>query len=370
MSAENPAEPAEVAVPACAVPPAVVPPAAVADGPVPPAPGTAPGERVRWGAVTAFVLIACGLAWLAILPVWLNDGDFATFGGVLPVVMMYTPALATLVVVYAMRAPANGRARYLGLWPLRPAKRVIWFSVAAIFGPLVLIAVGILLSAAFGLAKLDLVGFSGFSGFAALLSESVPPELMSSLPPMGVLVVTQLIMIPVGAVFNIFATFGEEIGWRGWLLPALRPLGVWPALIISGVIWGLWHSPMILLGYNFARTDWTGVAFMVGGCVAWGVLLGWTRLRTGSVWPAVFAHGALNAGGGAILLFAMAGAPLDLAIVGPIGVVAWGVVAVAVVVLVLTGQFRQEPALAGPRRGVAPAAPSAPAETENATGER
>lgn len=362
MSPENP----EAATPAV-VPLVAVPPVAHADGPLEPAPGTAPGEQVRWGAVTAFVLIACGLAWLAILPVWLNGGDFATFGGVLPVVMMYTPALATLVVVYAMRAPASGRARYLGLWPLRPAKRVIWFSVAAIFGPLVLVAVGILLSAAFGLAKLDLVEFSGF---AALLSESVPPELMSSLPPMGVLVVTQLIMIPVGAVFNIFATFGEEIGWRGWLLPALRPLGVWPVLIISGVIWGLWHSPMILLGYNFARTDWTGVAFMVGGCVAWGVLLGWTRLRTGSVWPAVFAHGALNAGGGTILLFAMAGAPLDLAIVGPIGVVTWAVVAVAVVVLVLTGQFRQEPALAGPRQKVAPAAPSAPAGAASETGER
>ena len=342
MNIEQPVNPSALP-PAAEMAPVVVPPALIIDGPVEPAPGTTAGERVRWGAVAVFVLAACGLAWLVILPVWLNGGDFATFGGVLPIVMMYTPALATLVVVYAMRAPSSGRARYLGLWPLRPAKRVVWWCVAAIFGPLVLIAIGILLAALLGLARLDLTEFSGFRN---LIELGTPSALMSSLPPMGVLVATQLLMVPIGAVFNIFATFGEEIGWRGWLLPALRPLGVWPALIISGVIWGIWHAPMILLGYNFARTDWTGVAFMIGGCVAWGVLLGWTRLRTGSVWPAVFAHGALNAGGGAILLFSMAGAPLDLAIVGPLGVVAWAVVAVVVVVLVLTGQFRKEPELA------------------------
>lgn len=341
-SVEFTGQPAPIALPP------VVAPSAIAPTPEH-APGAEPGARVRWGAVVTFVLVACGLAWLAILPIWLNDGDFSTFAGVLPLVMMYTPAIATLVVVFLLRAPAGGRARYLGLWPLRPAKRIVWFLVGSIFVPIVLVAAGILLANMLGLAKLDLTGFSGFK---SLIEQTTPAELLPSLPPIEVLVVAQLMMIPVGAVLNIFATFGEEIGWRGWLVPALRPLGVWPTLIVSGVVWGLWHSPMILLGYNFNRTDWTGVAFMVGGCVAWGVLLGWTRLRTGSVWPAVIAHGSLNAGGGAILLLAAADAPLDLAVVGPLGVVMWGVIAVVVVVLVLTGQFGREPALAGSRRRV------------------
>ncbi|WP_244302974.1 CPBP family intramembrane glutamic endopeptidase [Leucobacter coleopterorum] len=102
-------------------------------------------------------------------------------------------------------------------------------------------------------------------------------------------------------------------------MPALRPLGVWPSLILSGAIWGLWHSPLILLGYNFNLTDLRGVALMTAGCIAWGVLLGWSRLRTGSVWPAVFAHGALNASAGLFMLLAAAGEPLDPALASPLG---------------------------------------------------
>ena len=127
-------------------------------------------------------------------------------------------------------------------------------------------------------------------------------------------------------------------------MPALRPLGTWPTLLLSGAIWGLWHSPIILLGYNFGRTDITGVLFMVGGCVAWGILLGWLRLRSASLWPAVIAHGSLNAAAGLIVLFA-ATQP-DMALAGPLGVAAWIVIAVVVLVLVLTGQFRKQPELA------------------------
>lgn len=296
-------------------------------------------RRVAWPAVIAFVVIACALAWLVALPLWLGDGLAEPLTGVLLPVMMFTPAIATLVVTFAMGVPARGqRARFLGLWPLRPAKRVIWLIVAGWLAPPLLVGLGILLATALGFVQLDLT----FAAFAAQLQSSLPPG--TPLPPVGVVVFAQLAMLPVGALFNSFFAFGEEIGWRGWLLPALRPLGTWPALVLSGVIWGVWHSPIILLGYNFGRTDITGVLFMIGGCVAWGILLGWLRLRSASVWPAVIAHGSLNAAGGMILLFAAA--QPDLALAGPLGVAAWIVLAVVIVVLVVTGQFRKQPELA------------------------
>lgn len=300
---------------------------------------TTRAESVHWPAVAAFVLIACALAWVVVLPLWLGRGLAEPISTVLLPVMMFTPAIAALVVTFVMKVPGPGRrARFLGLWPLRPAKRVVWLMVAGWLVPPLLVALSILLSAALGFVQLDLT----FSAFASQLDGALPDGV--PVPPVGAVVLAQLALLPVGALFNSVFAFGEEIGWRGWLLPALRPLGTWPALVLSGVIWGLWHSPVILLGYNFGRTDITGVLFMIGGCVAWGVLLGWLRLRSASVWPAVIAHGSLNAAGGLIVLFAAA--QPDLALAGPLGVAAWIVLAVVAAVLVLTGQFRRQPALA------------------------
>ncbi|GAA4767966.1 CPBP family intramembrane glutamic endopeptidase [Microbacterium gilvum] len=292
--------------------------------------------RVPWPAVAVFAVVSAGLAWIVALPLWLGDGIASPVFGLVAPAMMYTPLVATLVVVLALRSPAVGRLRALGVWPLRPVGRTIGFAVAAVLIPPLIVVGAALLAGALGLVELDLVGFSGYAQTLAASGVDV-----ADLPvPVSVLVVSQLAAVPLGAVVNVVFAFGEEIGWRGWLLPALRPLGVWPALLLSGAFWGLWHAPLILLGYNFGRPDLAGVLLMTGACVAWGVLLGWTRLRTGSVWPAVFAHGALNAAGASVLMLAAAGADIDLALAGPLGITAWALIALVVLVLAAAGQFR------------------------------
>jgi membrane protease YdiL (CAAX protease family) len=297
-------------------------------------------KRVPWPAVIVFTVVACALAWLVALPLWLGEGLAEPLAGVLLPAMMLTPAIAVLVVTFVLRVPGRGeRARFLGLWPLRPAKRIVWLMVAAWLVPPVLVALSILLAAALGFVQLDLT----FAAFAVELQKALPAD--APMPPVEVVVFAQIAMIPIAALLNAIPAFGEELGWRGWLVPALRPLGTWPALLISGAIWGFWHSPIILLGYNFGRTDFSGVLLMIGGCIAWGILLGWLRLRSASVWPAVIAHGSLNAAGGLIVLFAAA--KPDLGLAGPLGVAGWIVLAVIIAVLAFTGQFRQQPELAG-----------------------
>lgn len=309
-------------------------------------------QKVRWAPVLAFVLLACGLAWLVALPLWLGDGLAEPLAPVLLVVMMLTPAVAALIVTFALGAPARGtRLRFLGFWPLRPARRVVWLLLIGWLGPPVVVALGILIAVALGIVQLDFT----FAGLAAQIEQALPAG--APMPPVGLVVISQLAIIPVAALVNSVPALGEELGWRGWLLPALRPLGTWPALLVSGVIWGLWHSPVILLGYNFGRTDVSGVLFMTVGCVAWGVLLGWLRLRSASIWPAVVAHGSLNASAGLILIVA-AGQP-DLALAGPLGVAGWVAAAVVVAVLLVTGQFRRQPEL-----GAAPVATTRVGETD------
>lgn len=298
---------------------------------------TAPGldVQVPGRATGVFIALALALGWLVVLPLWIGGEAAQPFAAILLPVMMWTPAVATLVAVLAMKAPRREVLRFLGVWPLRPVARTVGVAVGALFGPILLTLVVIAVAAALGLVRLDLVGFSGFA--EQLEAAGADPSAL----PLGVIVLIQLLTVPFAAVVpNAVLAFGEEIGWRGWLIPALRRWGTWPALLVSGVVWGLWHAPITLLGHNFGRTDVTGVLLMIGGCVAWGVLLGWTRLRTGSVWPAVLAHGSLNAVGGMVLVLAAAGEKVDLAVVGPLGLVAWAVIAAIVVAMVLAGAFR------------------------------
>lgn len=164
---------------------------------------------------------------------------------------------------------------------------------------------------------------------------------MEELPlPIGTLVAVQLATIPLGALINLLPALGEELGWRGWLLPRLLPLGTVSALLVSGVIWGLWHAPLILLGYNYPEAPgWLGLVCTVVMCILVGAVFGWLRLRSGSVWPAALAHAAFNAAAGSYLLFAAAGERVDTTQATVLGWSGWIVPLALVVVLVATGRF-------------------------------
>lgn len=308
--------------------------------------------RIGLGAIVAYVVLACGLAWLVVLPLWLGDGLREPYALPLMSVMMYMPAVAVVVVLLVLRpVPKGKRLRFLGMWPLRPAKRVIWMMVVGLLVPPLLVLASTIVATLCGWLRVDLVGFSGYTH---LLASAVPAG--TPLPPTVVLIAAQAASIPVAAAtINAVAAFGEELGWRGFLVPALRRFGTWASLLVSGVIWGVWHAPIILLGYNFGRTDVSGVLLMTGGCVVLGVLFGWLRLRSASIWPAVFAHGAFNASAAMYLWFVAAGSAPDPALVLPLGVSGWIVGAVVILVLILSGQFRRQPALAADRPRTMPA---------------
>ena len=291
---------------------------------------------VPWTAVVVFVAVSMGLAWLIALPLWRSDDGLASSWSalVLPV-MMLAPGIATVVALLVQRPRPRPVMGFLGLWPIRPARRIIWSSVAAVPAAALLVVGGVFLSAGLGLVDVDL---ATFSGYAAQLEQAGISELAL---PIGTLVALQLIAIPLNSLLSIPFALGEELGWRGWLLPALLPLGTWPALLLSGAIWGLWHSPIILLGYNYARPGVSGLALMTAACMIFGILLGWLRLHTGSVWPAVMAHSAFNASAGFISLVIAAGSNPDAAAVGPLGWVTCTLMAITIGAVFLSGGMRK-----------------------------
>ena len=100
--------------------------------------------------------------------------------------------------------------------------------------------------------------------------------------------------ILVGLVINGVFGFGEELGWRGYLLPKLMPLGKWKAYILVGVIWGFWHAPLILVGFNYSGFPILGVVAMIGMTTTLGFYINEMTLRHRSSILAGWMHGAFN----------------------------------------------------------------------------
>jgi len=128
-----------------------------------------------------------------------------------------------------------------------------------------------------------------------------------------------------GVILSLLATFvlwGEEFGWRGYLQPRLfasRPLA---GAIAVGLIWGVWHFPLILLGYQYPQQPLWGLAVFPVSTVLISIVLGWLRRASDSIWPVCLAHASFNSLGGSWLVLWFTGRA-DLLWVGILGVLGW-----------------------------------------------
>ena len=122
------------------------------------------------------------------------------------------------------------------------------------------------------------------------------------------LIVTTIISgLFAGATINALFAFGEEYGWRNYLVDALREKKLVFASIFIGIVWGLWHFPLILLGHNYPQHSVSGVFMMVIFCVLASFVELYFVLKAKSVYPAAIFHGTLNAVAGLNVLLIKGG---------------------------------------------------------------
>ena len=111
------------------------------------------------------------------------------------------------------------------------------------------------------------------------------------------LVVNNIFIAP---LINALLALGEELGWRGYLLPKLREfLPHWKAILVTGLLWGVARAPLALLGVNYGVDypgyPWGGMLAQVVWCLVIGIFLGYLTVRVDSVLPAALASGAITA---------------------------------------------------------------------------
>jgi uncharacterized protein len=163
-------------------------------------------------------------------------------------------------------------------------------------GKLRYLLLGAALPLAYGLLTYGITWWSGLGGFSwqAVRNLLSTVDLQGQAPNLqfGFFIFYAVVLIAVA----IFAAAGEEIGWRGLLVPEMAKMMPFSrTALISGIIWSIWHYPLIILtGGSNGLPLWYALCCFTIMITALSVMLAWLRLESRALWPAVLLHAAHN----------------------------------------------------------------------------
>ncbi len=279
-----------------------------------------------------FLGFAFGIAWLTGLIIYLTGGLVNSpslgQGVTLALVLMAVPYMWAPAIAHILTRLITHEG-WKNVW-LRPNFRKGYpYWLMGWVMPAVMTIVG---------AAIFFLVFPGYfdANLTKLQQSMAGTTLPANFSPWGIVAGEILVAILVSPILNSLATFGEEFGWRAYLLHKLLPLGWRKAVLILGAIWGVWHWPVIFMGYEYGFSypgyPWLGPLLFMWITFCFGVFLAWITLRAGSVWPAVIGHAAIN-GIAALAALATTGQPNPL--LGPLPVGIIGSLGYAIVALIL-----------------------------------
>ncbi|MBN1665710.1 MAG: CPBP family intramembrane metalloprotease [Anaerolineales bacterium] len=266
-------------------------------------------SRIDRKRILIFVAIAYGITIVAALVIFFDGGHKSDFTPVTPLAIIfsylfgYAPALANIATRLITREGWSNTY-------LRPNLRRGWpFYLAACILPITAIILGGSIYFLLFPGKFDLsMAYARETG--EISATDTLATVMSREALGGFFIV----------LFGALLLFiGEEFGWRAYLLPKLMPLGPRKAVLLTGAVFGMFHWPVIFMGFQYGLDYWgapvVGPLLFVLIIMSPSVIFSWVTLRTGSVWPACIAHAAHNAFCSLMITF-LRGAPDVL--IGPV----------------------------------------------------
>jgi len=230
-------------------------------------------NRTKIGRIVTFLALTFGLS--TIFYVKIITGGEGIDPWVLP--LMLCPALGAILTKLIFDRNLKG----LG-WKPGPAK---WLGLAY------------LLPILYGAVVYGITWLVGQGGFTTdVVAEMVGPGMAGASRGQMVAIYTLFWATIIFLRNSLPSAFGEELGWRGFLFPELqRMTSFTTASLIGGLVWVLWHLPLILFAdYNSAAPRAFVVVMFFISIIARSFLHNWFRARSGSVWPNVFLHASHN----------------------------------------------------------------------------
>jgi CAAX protease family protein len=298
--------------------------------------------KVNWLHVGWFLGLTFGLTWLADLFLYLNGGLASPIASLLLQFQMLLPAFSAMVLslVFFKESPIYYRSNNTAsrwfvyyyllltfLYLVGLIAGLVQPQLAAMISSLLLIPnlIGLILLVVLRLKKggkeafastglaggkwqvwllygLGLVLFYGLQtalnyvfklGQGVDLKTAFPQLAVTNLPASALTLLLALQMVIIGPFLGLIIAFGEEYGWRGYLQIELTRLGRIRGVFLVGVIWGIWHWPVIWMGYNYPGQPILGSIAMVVWCILLGYFFSYAVFKSHGVWTAAYLH-ALN----------------------------------------------------------------------------
>jgi len=262
-----------------------------------------------------FIVLTCTVSWaVAGAAIWLGLQEakgliYTVFGSV----YMLLPAVCAIILqkIHKEKPFSNLNVSFRLNW---------WFVVAGIVPVLfTVLTLGINL-------LFPNVSFSAnYEGLLSTLSAeqaTLAQQQLSRFSPVVFLLIQLVSALIAGYTINAFFAFGEELGWRGYLLKTLQGKKLIPVSLMIGIVWGLWHFPLILIGHNYPQHPEAGVGMMVIFCILLSPMMIYMVIKSKSVITAAIFHGTLNAIAGICILYIVGGNDITNGATGIAGFIA------------------------------------------------
>lgn len=242
--------------------------------------------------VNTFVGVTFLLTWIMEFWLMLNGGLQNPSSTVIIIICMLMPAVGAIITVLI------SKEKLKDLWIKPKFKGNIKYYLLAWLMPVALIVVGSVLYYLIFPSQLDLNMTNIINTTKEqlkALGQAIPSD--SELKTLMIVqIISSLFMAP---IINFIPCIGEELGWRGYLLPnLLEKYSAVKATLISGIIWGLWHAPVIAMGHNYGLGY---IGYPIGGifamtlfCIFLGSVFSYVTIKVKSCIPAVIMHAMIN----------------------------------------------------------------------------